>query len=342
MEFNEKHIQSIIGYSFRNVDLLQQAFTRRSYSEEWGGQNNEVLEFLGDKALDLAVIRIMAERFGVITETKEWYEFKLRNPRYYNTKKEGIFTDIKKDFVQSRSLARVIETLGLQEYLFMGEGDIIRNVQESTSVKEDLFEAIIGAVAIDSNWNLDDITEVVRTMIDFDSYFNNVVEDDNYTGELQRLFQLNDNDLPTYFYKEADEGFICHLTGYFNNYGVIADGYGSNKASARNNAARNALVDLRERGYVLNVYEEEVGKPSQEFALKQINELIQKKLIYKPKYTFSTIRNDEGKAMWKCEVDVPGQESIYWDSAFTKKEAQRNAVYCFLKDLMCLEGNDND
>ena len=41
-------IQSQIGYYFNNLDLLQQAFTRRSYSEENGGENNEVLEFIGD------------------------------------------------------------------------------------------------------------------------------------------------------------------------------------------------------------------------------------------------------------------------------------------------------
>ena len=47
-------IQGQIGYRFNNLDLLKQAFTRRSYSEENGGENNEVLEFIGDKALDLA------------------------------------------------------------------------------------------------------------------------------------------------------------------------------------------------------------------------------------------------------------------------------------------------
>ena len=58
---DKESIQSIIGYRFRNPDLLEQAFIRRSYSEENGGENNEVLEFIGDKALDLAVIRVLTE-----------------------------------------------------------------------------------------------------------------------------------------------------------------------------------------------------------------------------------------------------------------------------------------
>ena len=51
-----KMVQGQIGYDFKNIDLLNQAFTRRSYSEENGGENNEVLEFIGDKVLDLAEI----------------------------------------------------------------------------------------------------------------------------------------------------------------------------------------------------------------------------------------------------------------------------------------------
>ena len=44
-------VQAQIGYTFQNLDLLRQAFIRRSYTEEHGGENNEVLEFIGDKAL---------------------------------------------------------------------------------------------------------------------------------------------------------------------------------------------------------------------------------------------------------------------------------------------------
>jgi len=42
-------VQEQIGYDFKNLDLLQQAFTRRSYTAENGGENNEVLEFIGCK-----------------------------------------------------------------------------------------------------------------------------------------------------------------------------------------------------------------------------------------------------------------------------------------------------
>ena len=139
---NVEKIESTIGYEFKNSDLLQPAFVRRSYSEEKGGQNNEVLEFIGDKALDLAVIRIMMERFGHITVDKQWQEFKLTNPKYFKTKySEGKFTDIKKDLVQKKALAKSMDRLGFNTELIMGKGDISQNIQDQDSVKEDLFEA---------------------------------------------------------------------------------------------------------------------------------------------------------------------------------------------------------
>ena len=67
-EFNFEAIENQIGYTFTNKKLLKQAFTRRSYSEEHGGENNEVLEFYGDKVLELIVGKLFSEWFGEIQE----------------------------------------------------------------------------------------------------------------------------------------------------------------------------------------------------------------------------------------------------------------------------------
>ena len=71
-------IQDQIGYTFRNTDLLQQAFVRKSYSAENGGQNNEVLEFIGDKVLDLMVVRLLTEKYGIITDSEKYREYSSR------------------------------------------------------------------------------------------------------------------------------------------------------------------------------------------------------------------------------------------------------------------------
>ena len=59
-------IENQIDYKFKNRDLLQQAFVRRSYSVENGGANNEVLEFIGDKALDFVVVQLLTEEYGYL------------------------------------------------------------------------------------------------------------------------------------------------------------------------------------------------------------------------------------------------------------------------------------
>ena len=60
-----KMVQGQIGYDFKNLDMLQQAFTRRSYTVENGGENNEVLEFIGDKALDFVIVKLLFRSTGI-------------------------------------------------------------------------------------------------------------------------------------------------------------------------------------------------------------------------------------------------------------------------------------
>ena len=106
---DKESIQSIIGYRFRNPDLLEQAFIRRSYSEENGGENNEVLEFIGDKALDLAVIRVLTEKYGEIAGGGYY----SRDPKQFKTEiDEGWLTNLKQKIVQKQSLARNMSALG--------------------------------------------------------------------------------------------------------------------------------------------------------------------------------------------------------------------------------------
>ncbi len=329
-------IQKTIGYKFENEDLLQQAFIRRSYSEEHGGQNNEVLEFIGDKALDLAVIRIMMERFGIFTDTKEWKEFKLRNPKYFKTKlDEGKFTDIKKDLVEKKALAKCTDRLGFHTQLLMGNGDIKGNIQNQDSVKEDLFEAIIGAVTLDSDWDMDVITNVVERMIDFDDYFNNEESDGrNYVGKVQEWAQENQYGLPEYDYEWVKEysSYRCQLRIIGTD--IVIYGEGTSEAKARMDAAEKCYHMLLEEGNVINEYENEVGQADYERALAQINELVQKKLISKPKYEFCQDYDENGNSLWTCEMIVEEVDQKFSSTESTKKEAQKNCAFNMLLYLM--------
>ena len=86
-----KMVQGQIGYDFKNLDLLQQAFTRRSYTAENGGENNEVLEFIGDKALDFMVVKLLIQKYGYLangdpidgTKISVWEQEFKRNQESY-------------------------------------------------------------------------------------------------------------------------------------------------------------------------------------------------------------------------------------------------------------------
>lgn len=334
MAIDLENIQKTIRYKFNNVDLLQQAFVRRSYSAENGGQNNEVLEFIGDKALDLAVIRIMMERFGQVTEDKEWKEFKLRNPKYFKTKlEEGKFTDIKTDLVKKNALSSCMDKLGFHQQLIMGKGDISQNIQEQDSVKEDLFEAIVGAVAIDSNWDMDVITDVVEMMIDFDAYFNGEDSDSkNYVGKVQQWSQQNGYGLPSYEY--CFDGSECMAKISINETDISCNGYGISEAKARMNAAKNCYEMLLEYKLIINKYKAAVGAPNYERSIAQINELVQKGLIEKPDYSFSLRYDEDGRAEWTCVISVPDVEARFGNTDYSKKEAQKLCTYEMLLWLM--------
>ncbi len=341
MAIDLSSIQGTIGYQFSNTDLLQQAFVRRSYSEENGGQNNEVLEFIGDKALDLAVIRIMMERFGMITDSKDYREFKVRNPKYFQTKQEGVFTDIKKQLVEKKALSKCMDRLGFHTQLIMGRGDCTQNIQNQDSVKEDLFEAIIGAVAVDSNWNMGEITDVVYRMIDFDAFFNNENSDgQNYVGRVQEWSQQNGYGLPEYSYHEGYDDYQCDL--YIPGTWIRGNGRGESEAKARMEAARDAYCFLLDQGYIVNEYKAAVGEADEDRALAQINELVQKKMISKPEYTFTQEYDEDGNPVWTCEIFVDGVAESFINSESAKKDAQRECAYEMLLYLMDEYEDDDD
>lgn len=340
-----EQIENTIGYEFNNRDLLQQAFVRRSYSQENGGGNNELLEFIGDKALDLAIIRLLTHEYCRITEEKEYgyrelVPIKYKGAPYDKETEEGRLTDLKKELVQKKALSKCIDKLGFHTQLIMGKGDIQQSVQESDSVKEDLFEAIVGAVAVDSNFDMDSISTAVENMIDFWAIFDGRNDElDNYVGMIQEWSQKNGYGLPSYTYSSLGRNdprgtFCCQLIIKGGNDYYNWEGYSESRAAARKEVAQIAYEDLVYRGLIQDKFESEVGEPDRVEAIRQVNELYQKKLIAKPVYEFKERHDRNGNPYWNCELTVDG----YWEdnahSCYNKKESQRECAYQFLCYLM--------
>ncbi len=121
-------IEKTLGYCFRNRELLAQAFTHRSYVNiQKSIQHNERLEFLGDSVLGLVIAEDLYRRFPEETE--------------------GSLSKIKAFMVHSNVLASITEELDLQRYLLVEKGE--KEIQNNRKIKENLLEAVIGAVYLD-------------------------------------------------------------------------------------------------------------------------------------------------------------------------------------------------
>ena len=238
-------IEDVLGYVFRDKSLIAQAFTRTSFcnennfSKRQRYQSNEVLEFLGDSVLSIAVATMLTEEnsrryeFGILTEFAE-----------------GDFSNIKSRLSDKTNLSESIKKLGIQKYLLMGEGDVKLGIENEPSVMEDLFESIIGAVYIDSSKNLSTVARVISKMLDVSLYLENAesVARGSAKNLLQEWCAERTRRLPVPTYEVVMNG-PDHAPTYYAKCLIgdraVGEGVGKNKKAAEAAAAAAALSILR-------------------------------------------------------------------------------------------------
>jgi len=121
--------QEYIDYYFNNEDLLAQALTTPALGNEIGELNYEFLEILGDAIIKIVFILKLSQK-GI--------------------KDPGRITKIKAVLESDKNLIRIAKQINLEEFLFKTE----RQQVKGTRILADVFEAICGAMFLDSNQNL--------------------------------------------------------------------------------------------------------------------------------------------------------------------------------------------
>ena len=205
-------IESIIGYVFRDKNLLITAFTHASYCNEHRGTvSYDRLEFFGDSILGF----LMAQRL------------------YFGTdKSEGEMTKLRASSVSEEPLAAEIDRLGLMKYLRHGKS---LNEDEALKAKSDLFESILGAIYIDSGNSLEAPKRLVDSLP--------IVAVVDYKSALNEYALAKKKELSYVTIKDVNENgeFISHVV--FD--GVSYDcGFGKKKVKAEQKAAENAYKKL--------------------------------------------------------------------------------------------------
>ncbi|MBD5486279.1 MAG: ribonuclease III family protein [Lachnospiraceae bacterium] len=340
-------IQDQIGYNFQNTDLLQQAFIRRSYSKEYGGEDNEVLEFIGDKVLDLIVVKLLTEKYGCFIGDYEDFNPNEEFDEFVCSKNEAELTELKKKLVQKKTLAERIDVLNLSDYLIMGNSDIQNNINEEISVKEDLFEAIIGAVALDSDWDMEELQDVVQIMLDPDSYFKEDM-DVNYVELIQEWTLKRYGMLPRYHFEKAyPAALLTNLatisTPYNGNPELkhtcllklgkldkIFRSFGTSKNEARKAVCALAYQVLERNNMLLSI-RDEIPNPNINDAISQLEILARRGYFSIPYYEFEQKYDTEGNPVWNCVCHITDISKHFCAKSSSKKSAKKQAAYQMLK-----------
>ena len=217
---NLAEVEKIIGYNFKTKKLLIKALTHSSYSNEHRVESNERLEFLGDAIIEF-----------IITE-KLYKEFKG---------KEGDLSKTRAMIVSEKPLAEAVDRLGLDKYLIKGVGES-RNTTQSKAIKCDMFEAICGAIYIDGG-----IEEVKKF---FTVAVGDIIENLKVTGyvddpktKLQEMLKTAKIVYSTS--KSGVDHMPVYKTSVFINDVKMGTGKGSNKRTAEENAASEAIKNLK-------------------------------------------------------------------------------------------------
>ena len=202
-------IQTKTGYLIRSTSVLQQIFRRSSLAAETGERSNEIFEFIGDQVLSYYVVKVVSEKCGSLSPM-DGYTFRIRENR---------FTLIKQALVNNETLAKIIDEWDIAKYLLLGQSDIKNDVAKEPKVKADLLEAIIGAIAADSNWDPKVLETAVSKALKIDDTLETLIESDTKV----RCFDI-DNAVTTL--KELAENGQCTMPKY-EYYGPDHLGYDS-------------------------------------------------------------------------------------------------------------------
>lgn len=335
-------IQEKIGYRFNEQYLLVQAFTRKSFSEEnYDNEDNEKLEFVGDRVIDLIVVKKQVQLFG-FKEKKALKCVQFEKGRDFNfkfTHSESEMTEMKKSIVQTDSFAKAIEKLKLEQYLLMGRGDIKKNVQNEPRVKEDLFEAIIGAIAIDCCWNMEILEAVVEKMLNLENVLVNPIDEIDYVSWINNYCQKSFNSTPKYDFDDSgnEDVYQCYLdlTDYFDE--GLFGGLGRSKKEADRNAAKKAYEFIQNLNRSTNAILDIIGNFDFDSAISKLQMLQEKKIISGLEYIFTEeapTKETNGNPIWLCQCKIDGVDHFVELGSNTKMLSKKGAAFEMLKYLV--------
>ena len=218
IKLNPHPLEKAVKYYFTNNEYLSKALTHRSKISN-PRKNYERLEFLGDAVIDIVISKLLIKEFP--------------------QGDEGLLTQKRSGLVQKKFLGAMAEQLNLISYLSIDSTVNLANEKVALRQAANMFEAVIGAIYLDGG-----LTPCRKIIID--TLWKNRIKawkTKNYKGELIEFCHSGSLKTPAFLVSNVT-GPDHHKTFEVNvkiNKKIFPSGYGSNKKTAEQKAAENAL-----------------------------------------------------------------------------------------------------
>ena len=210
------------------TQYFDEALTHRSYlqtPQTHGGHSNERLEFLGDAVLSLIVGEYLFQK--------------------YHDASEGELTKLRSRLVNKKALSVMATALSLGDFMLLSPAATQLGVKGMDTILSDAFEAIIGAIYLDSGYMK--AKEFVNARIQHAIAEGSIsIDDDNFKSQLLEYTQSVGLGTPRYYTTrqdgpDHDRTFTIEVHIGDRAYG---GGTGKNKKDAEQAAAENTITLL--------------------------------------------------------------------------------------------------
>ena len=170
MKIDYSKIEKKINHKFRNKSLLIKSLTHKSFDKI---NNNEKIEFLGDRVLGLIIAKKLLD--------------------IYPDEKEGILDKKFASLVNKTTCLQIAKSIDLQNYILISPRNKSEYIEDK--VISDSCEALIGAIYLDRGLN---ITEKVILDLWKEKIRNSVITQVDAKTKLQEFSLKKFKKLPTY------------------------------------------------------------------------------------------------------------------------------------------------
>jgi ribonuclease III len=219
---NLKILQTKLNYQFNDVAKLQVALTHRSANS----QHNERLEFLGDAVLGSVIAEQLFNQFPQADE--------------------GELSRLRAFLVKEKALFELAQGLNIGDFLKLGGGELKSGGYRRASILSDTFEAIIGAVYLDSDYTVAQQYILNLYQEKLASLSLDMAQKDPKT-RLQEWLQSRNISTPDYQVvrsKGKDHAKIYWVNCVVDYKEMQAEGQGASRRKAEQDAAKNILEKL--------------------------------------------------------------------------------------------------